>query len=806
MSTKEDQPENFSMRLNNIENRLTKLEGVDAPYAIEVIPNPINLKVGQKIKPTIIVWTQDKRSLPFESVTIEAKGIVKLLDIGFSKKYLEGLSEGETTIKFSVSNGVSLAVPAVVNKAEVPLQEIAQIFLEPKYNSISPGDEIKLKVLVLDKLQQKIEGAQLRFESTDNSILTVDSEGNCKALREGQATAIVSAQNRVHATSTFAVSSKDNEVASIEVMPSSIELEFGDDNGKPVATSQALSITPLNKSGQIVAVEAKKIVNELVAEYVAGVVYSRGVGITNLVITAGNVSVSIPINVKGFVRQPPIIIGDPKPRLEEDFPGEHVADRINAAYRSFKNGEVGLVKALNGGELKDNIIVPEDCQLELKGFFNSLLGDRPRTYAGQAPFWQKHGSNIYSKKLGDTIVRENRNRLHQGNDSPAAVFVAYDISYNPRPERFNYTETTHKAKLSKIIIEGDEENIHDGGGGATVGLGNAWDWEIEDMIFNNTSYYAFGVGSTPDPSDTRDTTYANRCVIRNCEYNNLMSQTLGLINLDSCLFENHTFNGTGRRPYNIIAVDGDKIILDRPNGIANPGGGHISGANFESGLNTVNWSWVFEKVDPYTYRLLYQVNGSGTRVPGTEPKLGKYTGGAILYGTSQLAVHTDFEPNGSEKERAANNICRNFIYNLQNSWVGNNAFVFQPNAPGQKAKGSRIENMIILGSRKGFTYNGVQLSMYTENFTIDGLFADYCGQGLTLSGKNNTFRNMTIEASGTGGNTAIGLLGLTNSTFENINLNSKGRGVPDFSDGGGNSGNIYKNIFVDGVKYDVKIG
>lgn len=580
------------------------------------------------------------------------------------------------------------------------------------------------------------------------------------------------------------------EIKTVEVFPKEFNLEIG--------TSSQITVIAKDAAGKTVKVnftfesDNPKIAEVSQTGKIVGV--SKGGAILS-VYAPNKVFSRTPVNVK----EQPIIILPPTVRIAEDFPGASIAYKINAAFASLK-GEPGTVKALNGGNLETNAIVEENCILELKGRFVSKLGDLPRTYGGQTPFWVKHNSTITAEKQGDAVIVENKNLIHVGNDSPYTLIQAFDTTYNKTPERFNYTETTRGVKIQNLDFEGIETNRHDGGGNATVFAGNAWDWLATNLRFFGTTPYAFDFGSTPDPSDERKTTFANSCTVRKCEFNNMISQTLGLINLNGCLFEDLIFNGSGRLPYKIKAVDGDKIILEREAGINNMHGCYIEGANEDSNLNSTDNRWILERIDNLTYKLLYKINGSGVEIAGSKPSIKNYNGKAILFGTTQIQVGSDVEPNGAKGEKASNNIFRNFIYNLRDAYVGNNAFVFQPNDVGQERTGNRIENMKIFGSLRGFTYNGVQMSNLTEDFTIDGLYADYCGCALIASGKNNSFKNIVIDDSGTGGNTAILLTGLTDSRFEDVSMNSKNRGVAEMSEGAGNSGNKFNNIYSNGVK------
>lgn len=147
------------------------------------------------------------------------------------------LKEGPAVITVITNDGGFEATCEVtVNKKVIPVSEVELNKIEL---TLDEGKEEKLVVTVKpDDATDK----SVVWESSNETVVTVDQNGLVKAVREGDAMITVTAKNGVSASCLVGVSKKDIPVTGIKLNYISMELNVGT-GGKPTATVEPENAT-----------------------------------------------------------------------------------------------------------------------------------------------------------------------------------------------------------------------------------------------------------------------------------------------------------------------------------------------------------------------------------------------------------------------------------------------------------------------------------------------------------------------------------------------------------------------------------
>lgn len=198
------------------------------------------------------------------------------------------LKEGPAVITVITNDGgFEATCDVTVNKKDIPVTEVQ---LNKETMDLMEGDEEKLVVTVKpDDATDK----SVVWESSNETVVTVDQDGLVKAVREGDAMITVTAKNGVSASCIVGVRKKDIPVTGIKLNYISMELNVGT-GGKLTAT-----VEPENATVQ--DVEWKSSDPAVVAVH-NGYVTAKKEGKATITVTTvdGGFTASCEVNVKNI--------------------------------------------------------------------------------------------------------------------------------------------------------------------------------------------------------------------------------------------------------------------------------------------------------------------------------------------------------------------------------------------------------------------------------------------------------------------------------------------------------------------------
>lgn len=152
-----------------------------------------------------VVWESSNTAV----ATVDQEGLVK------------AVKDGTAEITAKTKDGVSAVCKVTVNKKDIPVTEVQ---LNKEVMDLMEGDEEKLVVTVKpDDATDK----SVVWESSNETVVTVDQNGLVKAVREGDAMITVTAKNGVSASCIVGVSKKNIPVTGIALEQSSLLLPVG---------------------------------------------------------------------------------------------------------------------------------------------------------------------------------------------------------------------------------------------------------------------------------------------------------------------------------------------------------------------------------------------------------------------------------------------------------------------------------------------------------------------------------------------------------------------------------------------------
>lgn len=198
------------------------------------------------------------------------------------------LKEGPAVITVITNDGgFEATCDVTVNKKDIPVTEVQ---LNKETMDLMEGDEERLVVTVKpDDATDK----SVVWESSNETVVTVDQDGLVKAVREGDAQITVTAKNGASASCLVGVSKKDIPVTGIKLDYISMELNVGT-GGKLTAT-----VEPENATVQ--DVEWKSSDPAVVAVH-NGYVTAKKEGKATITVTTvdGGFTASCEVNVKNI--------------------------------------------------------------------------------------------------------------------------------------------------------------------------------------------------------------------------------------------------------------------------------------------------------------------------------------------------------------------------------------------------------------------------------------------------------------------------------------------------------------------------
>lgn len=121
----------------------------------------------------------------------------------------------------------------------------ARISVTPAVQALEIGKAVQFQAMYFDSLGNKVEGLTFSWSSSDPALVAIDANGNARALKIGQARITAQARSIASAPALLTVVADPNQIASVEVSPSSNLLA-------PGSTVQ-LSATVRNLSGAIIS-------------------------------------------------------------------------------------------------------------------------------------------------------------------------------------------------------------------------------------------------------------------------------------------------------------------------------------------------------------------------------------------------------------------------------------------------------------------------------------------------------------------------------------------------------------------------
>lgn len=180
-------------------------------------PQTLDLKPGEEASLSATVLDADGAELADREVrwSTDSPSVAVVDQNGF----VVAISPGEATI--TATSGEASA-PATVT---VVTPEITSIELSPSTLELTEGGSFSLNAQVRDENNEVVEGADIAWTTSDDTVATVDTMGVVTAVAEGTAT-VTAAVGDVEATADITV--VPPAVATIELSPRTASLEKGD--------------------------------------------------------------------------------------------------------------------------------------------------------------------------------------------------------------------------------------------------------------------------------------------------------------------------------------------------------------------------------------------------------------------------------------------------------------------------------------------------------------------------------------------------------------------------------------------------
>lgn len=173
----------------------------------------------------------------------------------------------------------------------------ARILVTPEVQALEVGKAVQFQATYFDSLGNKAEGLAFSWSSSDPTLVAIDANGNARALKVGQARITAQARNLASAPALLTVVADPNQVATVEVSPSSHMLAPGSTlqfsatarnlNG---AVISGKTFTWRSSNPVIASVNADGLLTALVAGEVQITAKVEGVSSPNVLVTVTSTS------------------------------------------------------------------------------------------------------------------------------------------------------------------------------------------------------------------------------------------------------------------------------------------------------------------------------------------------------------------------------------------------------------------------------------------------------------------------------------------------------------------------------------
>lgn len=172
-----------------------------------------------------------------------------------NKGTLTAIKEGTSVVSINVNNGLfKKDVNVIVSKENVVSTITASptvITLSGSIKTLNVGETATLKYITTPS---NISKSSLNWKSSNSAVLTVNSNGEIKAIKEGTATITVTASNNVSDSVSIQVTEKNNQISKIDFTMNELAILVGKSQlitpiiTPSTATNKSLTYTMSNTS------------------------------------------------------------------------------------------------------------------------------------------------------------------------------------------------------------------------------------------------------------------------------------------------------------------------------------------------------------------------------------------------------------------------------------------------------------------------------------------------------------------------------------------------------------------------------
>lgn len=273
------------------------------------------------------VITVEEKVIPLQSIVVEPETVTLYegeqgyVSLAFEPSYASNMAytiEVEDTEVADVAGLTVWAVAEGTTKATITSVENPDVKAEFNIvvNKLIKAKEISMPNIITLALNEETKVAasvipaeasynKVAFKEKTDNVITIDAEGNIKALGEGTSTIVAYSNGGLQATAVVYVTAAQTAITDIAV-PDEIELKLRD------SVVVSYKVTPVTLAAKLLewAIE-----NNDIATFSNGVVKAVSAGETNLTVSIGNISKTIKIKVT--TSSAPIIGTAPKLAFEQ---------------------------------------------------------------------------------------------------------------------------------------------------------------------------------------------------------------------------------------------------------------------------------------------------------------------------------------------------------------------------------------------------------------------------------------------------------------------------------------------------------
>lgn len=273
------------------------------------------------------VITVEEKVIPLQSIVVEPETVTLYegeqgyVSLAFEPSYASNMAytiEVEDTEVADVAGLTVWAVAEGTTKATITSVENPDVKAEFNIvvNKLIKAKEISMPNIITLALNEETKVAasvipaeasynKVAFKEKTDNVISIDAEGNIKALGEGTSTIVAYSNGGLQATAVVYVTAAQTAITDIAV-PDEIELKLRD------SVVVSYKVTPVTLAAKLLewAIE-----NNDIATFSNGIVKAVSAGETNLTVSIGNISKTIKIKVT--TSSAPIIGTAPKLAFEQ---------------------------------------------------------------------------------------------------------------------------------------------------------------------------------------------------------------------------------------------------------------------------------------------------------------------------------------------------------------------------------------------------------------------------------------------------------------------------------------------------------